>query len=134
MPFRAPILISISWIFRVETKGLIQICRSDGCCRFAPCAATLLIIVLLELGAMQRWAHDSTAQSLVSIVVHSNTTAHAFAHERSSGTFTSSAQHMGQQVPESSGLTYLKGGLQSIAAQLMPEQVSEAPLPGEYTG
>merc|ERR1719421_660728 len=57
-----------------------------------------------------------------------------FAHDLSSGTFTSSAQHKGQQVPESSGLTYLKGGLQSTAAQEIPEQVSAAPLPGEYTG
>merc|ERR1719393_623492 len=44
------------------------------------------------------------------------------AHDLSSGTLTSSAQQRGQQVPESSGLTYLKGGLQSTAAQFMPEQ------------
>merc|ERR1719201_2059641 len=56
-----------------------------------------------------------------------------FAHDRSSGTFTS-LQHSGQQVPDSSGLTNLKGGLQSTAAQLMPVQVSDAPLPGEKTG
>merc|ERR1719201_1172518 len=57
-----------------------------------------------------------------------------FAHERSSGTVTASAQHNGQHVPESSGATYLNGGLQSTAAQEMPVQVSEAPFPGEYTG
>merc|ERR1719454_2658685 len=38
------------------------------------------------------------------------------AQDLSSGTFTSSAQQSGQQVPESSGATYLKGGLQSTAA------------------
>ena len=57
-----------------------------------------------------------------------------FAHERSSGTVVESDQQRGQQVPESSGLTNLKGGLQSTAAQEMPVQVSDAPLPGEYTG
>merc|ERR1719191_2732715 len=57
-----------------------------------------------------------------------------FAHDLSSGTFVSSDQQRGQQVPESSGLTNLKGGLQSTAAQEIPVQVSEAPLPGEYTG
>merc|ERR1719311_1886610 len=57
-----------------------------------------------------------------------------FAQERSSGTVTLSAQHKGQQVPASSGLVYLKGGLQSTAAHEMPEQVSDAPFPGEYTG
>merc|ERR1740117_544599 len=56
------------------------------------------------------------------------------AHDLSSGTLTFSAQQRGQQVPESSGLTNLKGGLQSTAAQAMPVQVSDAPLPGEYTG
>merc|ERR1719502_523671 len=56
------------------------------------------------------------------------------AHDLSSGTFVSSDQHKGQQVPESSGLTNLKGGLQSTAAQEIPVQVSDAPLPGEYTG
>merc|ERR1719321_1629460 len=55
------------------------------------------------------------------------------AHDLSSGTFTS-LQQRGQQVPESSGLTNLKGGLQSTAAQQMPVHVSDAPLPGEYTG
>merc|ERR1719265_3071092 len=54
-----------------------------------------------------------------------------FAHDLSSGTVTLSAQHRGQQVPESSGLTNLKGGLQSTAAQETPEHVSAAPLPGE---
>merc|ERR1719440_1976223 len=53
------------------------------------------------------------------------------AQDLSSGTFTSSAQQRGQQVPESSGATYLNGGLQSVAAQEIPEQVSAAPLPGE---
>merc|ERR1719436_1509682 len=54
------------------------------------------------------------------------------AHERSSGTSTLSAQHNGQQVPASSGLLYLKGGLQSIGLQDTPSQVSTAPpAPGE---
>merc|ERR1719218_194093 len=53
------------------------------------------------------------------------------AHDLSSGTFTSSAQQSGQQVPESSGATYLKGGLQSTAAHEIPEHVSAAPFPGE---
>merc|ERR1719443_2427691 len=55
------------------------------------------------------------------------------AQDRSSGTFTSLMQS-GQQVPESSGATNLKGGLHSTAAQLMPVHVSAAPLPGEKTG
>merc|ERR1719221_1522047 len=53
-------------------------------------------------------------------------------HERSSGTVTFSAQHKGQQVPAFSGLTYLKGGLQSMGLQLIPSQVSTDPAaPGE---
>merc|ERR1719468_747396 len=56
-------------------------------------------------------------------------------HSRFSGTSTLSAQQSGQQVPASVGLTYLKGGLQSIALHAMPSQVStEPPAPGEYTG
>merc|ERR1719502_134447 len=54
----------------------------------------------------------------------------SLAHDLSAGTFTSDQQR-GQQVPDSSAPTNLKGGLQSTAAQEMPAQVSAAPLPGE---
>merc|ERR1719352_535390 len=53
---------------------------------------------------------------------------------RSAGVMAAAVLHNGQHVPESSGATYLNGGLQSTAAQEMPVQVSEAPFPGEYTG
>merc|ERR1719384_172639 len=56
----------------------------------------------------------------------------SLAHVRSSGTSTFSAQHSGQHVPASSGLTYLNGGLQSIALQAIPSHVSTEPAaPGE---
>merc|ERR1719188_2582155 len=52
--------------------------------------------------------------------------------ERSSGTSTVSAQQSGQQVPASSGLVYLNGGLQSTGWQEIPSQVSTEPAaPGE---
>merc|ERR1719261_1710996 len=44
------------------------------------------------------------------------------AHERSSGTFTVFAQHIGQQVPLSFAATNSNGGLQSMAAHAMPVQ------------
>merc|ERR1719313_410827 len=43
----------------------------------------------------------------------------SFAHDRSSGTVTASAQHIPQHVPVTSGPLYSKGGVHSTVGQLI---------------
>merc|ERR1719350_2783375 len=85
-----------------------------------------------QSAGMHRTSRQRTGSALLSI---GTPPCRSLVHERSSGTVTFSAQQRGQQVPASSGLTYLKGGLQSMGLQLIPSQVSTDPAaPGEYTG
>jgi len=53
-----------------------QICRGGGCSRAGFGAATS-IELLVELWAMQRWAHDAAAENGINIVVHAHTTSQA---------------------------------------------------------